>query len=235
MLACGKIGGGGGIRTHGDFRLSGFQDRCNKPLYHPSEAINLEKVRWLGKLQSLAPCLRSAVGHKTSWMKSLPVSVVLFALLAVTTLAAEPFPIERLPAAVTASVQDYLPGGEIVSARSDEDDDRAFFDVNVDYKDMLLKLEVTRKGRIREIDLNRRFVGAASLFSRGLPVSMREIPALVTTTLTDCFPGGEIISAALQQNGDEQFYEMNVQYKDLLLKTAVSSDGEMLDIDTRKR
>ena len=28
--------GGGGIRTHGDFRLSGFQDRCNKPLYHPS-------------------------------------------------------------------------------------------------------------------------------------------------------------------------------------------------------
>lgn len=31
-----RSGGGGGIRTHGDFRLSGFQDRCNKPLYHPS-------------------------------------------------------------------------------------------------------------------------------------------------------------------------------------------------------
>ena len=29
-------GGGGGIRTHGTFRLSGFQDRRNRPLYHPS-------------------------------------------------------------------------------------------------------------------------------------------------------------------------------------------------------
>jgi hypothetical protein len=29
-------GGGGGIRTRGTFPFSGFQDRCNKPLYHPS-------------------------------------------------------------------------------------------------------------------------------------------------------------------------------------------------------
>ena len=28
-------GGGSGIRTHEPFRVSGFQDRCNKPLYHP--------------------------------------------------------------------------------------------------------------------------------------------------------------------------------------------------------
>jgi hypothetical protein len=215
--------------------LHGFQDRCNKPLYHPSDGINLEKVRGLGKLQPLGPCLGLAVEHKTISMKTLPATVALVTLLVVPALAGEPFPIARLPAEVTAAVEDYLPGGEIVSARADEDDDRAFFDVNVDYKDMLLKLEVTRKGRIREIDLNRRFVGAASLFSPGLPVSMREVPALVTTTLTDCFPGGEIVSAALQQNGDKQFYEMNVRYKDLLLKTAVSSDGEMLDIDTRKR
>jgi len=168
-------------------------------------------------------------------MKTVPAALALVTLLMVSALAGEPFPIGRLPAQVTAAVQDYLPGGEIVSARVDEDDDRAFFDVNVDYKDMALKLEVTRKGRIREIDLDRRFVGAASLFSRGLPVSMSEVPALVTATLADCFPAGEIISAALQQNGDKQFYEMNVKYKDLLLKTAVSSDGEMLDVDTRKR
>jgi putative SOS response-associated peptidase YedK len=31
-----ESGGGSGIRTHGSFRISGFQDRCNKPLYHPS-------------------------------------------------------------------------------------------------------------------------------------------------------------------------------------------------------
>ena len=28
--------GGGGIRTHGPLRVSGFQDRRNRPLCHPS-------------------------------------------------------------------------------------------------------------------------------------------------------------------------------------------------------
>ncbi len=31
-----QFGGGSGIRTHGSLRISGFQDRCNQPLYHPS-------------------------------------------------------------------------------------------------------------------------------------------------------------------------------------------------------
>ena len=31
-----KNGGGGGIRTHGPFRVSGFQDRRDRPLCHPS-------------------------------------------------------------------------------------------------------------------------------------------------------------------------------------------------------
>lgn len=31
-----KDGGGGGIRTHGRFPYGGFQDRCHKPLDHPS-------------------------------------------------------------------------------------------------------------------------------------------------------------------------------------------------------
>ena len=32
--------GGGGIRTHGTFRLSSFQDWRNRPLYHPSVGQN---------------------------------------------------------------------------------------------------------------------------------------------------------------------------------------------------
>ena len=35
-----KNGGGGGIRTHGTFRLSSFQDWRNRPLYHPSVREN---------------------------------------------------------------------------------------------------------------------------------------------------------------------------------------------------
>jgi hypothetical protein len=167
-------------------------------------------------------------------MKTLALPAILLAISA-SLHAGDPFPIDELPAEVTAAVQEYLPGGEIVSARADEDDDRAFFDVNVDYKDMLLKLEVTRKGRIREIDLDRRFLGVASILSSGLPVALKEIPADVTAKLADVFPEGETISAALQQNGDEQFYEVNLRYKDLLLKIAISPDGRLLDIDTRKR
>ena len=34
-----KNGGGGGIRTHGTLRPSGFQDRRNRPLYHPSKEL----------------------------------------------------------------------------------------------------------------------------------------------------------------------------------------------------
>ena len=45
-------GGGGGIRTHGAFRPDGFQDRCNKPLYHPSKE---QKTRpGLGRVENRA-------------------------------------------------------------------------------------------------------------------------------------------------------------------------------------
>jgi hypothetical protein len=35
-LANSVHGGGSGIRTHGSLRIAGFQDRCFKPLSHPS-------------------------------------------------------------------------------------------------------------------------------------------------------------------------------------------------------
>ena len=37
-------GGGGGIRTHGTLRLSGFQDRRNRPLCHPSFVIIISSL-----------------------------------------------------------------------------------------------------------------------------------------------------------------------------------------------
>ena len=33
-----EYGGGSGIRTHGSLRIPGFQDRCFKPLSHPSQS-----------------------------------------------------------------------------------------------------------------------------------------------------------------------------------------------------
>jgi hypothetical protein len=38
-----KIGGGGGIRTHGPLQVSSFQDWRNRPLYHPSGTLRIER------------------------------------------------------------------------------------------------------------------------------------------------------------------------------------------------
>ena len=39
-FSCQQIGGGGGgIRTHGWLPIGGFQDRCHKPLDHPSRVV----------------------------------------------------------------------------------------------------------------------------------------------------------------------------------------------------
>ena len=46
-------GGGGGIRTHGRFPDSGFQDRRNRPLYHPSKLFIIRNLRLCFFLQMI--------------------------------------------------------------------------------------------------------------------------------------------------------------------------------------
>ena len=48
-------GGGGGIRTHGTLRLSGFQDRRNRPLCHPSFAIIISSLFYQDNRQESCP------------------------------------------------------------------------------------------------------------------------------------------------------------------------------------
>jgi hypothetical protein len=43
--SCELFGGGSGIRTHGPLRVSGFQDRCIKPLCHPSRICSEALLR----------------------------------------------------------------------------------------------------------------------------------------------------------------------------------------------
>ena len=42
---CERTGGGSGIRTHGAFRHAGFQDRCFRPLSHPS-GCGVRRSQW---------------------------------------------------------------------------------------------------------------------------------------------------------------------------------------------
>src|SRR5260370_22798112 len=44
-MNCELFGGGSGIRTHGPLRVSGFQDRCIKPLCHPSRICSEALLR----------------------------------------------------------------------------------------------------------------------------------------------------------------------------------------------
>ena len=46
-----NCGGGGGIRTHGTLRLSGFQDRRNRPLCHPSFVIIINSLIYQANIQ----------------------------------------------------------------------------------------------------------------------------------------------------------------------------------------
>ena len=61
-------GGGGGIRTRGTFPFSGFQDRCNKPLYHPSNSL-LASLRCPGLWKLYIPRIHarlSAGSHESN-------------------------------------------------------------------------------------------------------------------------------------------------------------------------
>ncbi len=59
--------GGGGIRTHGDSRLFGFQDRRNKPLCHPSSS---QRCKIIGRPRGCPSCganpatFRGSIGPK---------------------------------------------------------------------------------------------------------------------------------------------------------------------------
>jgi hypothetical protein len=56
-------GGEGGIRTHGDFRLGGFQDHCLQPLGHPSAEVEKEEREGFEPSVEIAPHNGLAIRH----------------------------------------------------------------------------------------------------------------------------------------------------------------------------
>lgn len=166
-------------------------------------------------------------------LRTLPV-LILLSLCVATRADDDAFPVAELPAAVTAAVEDHLPGAIIASAESDEDDGVPFFDLKVDYKGLRLEVEATPEGRIREIDLNRRFFSIATLAREEVPIALTDLPAKVTDKISNVLPGSEILSAAEDENEGVRFYEVNVKHRDLTLRVDVTEAGELLDIDSRK-
>lgn len=148
-----------------------------------------------------------------------------------------PVAVKSLPAAVTAAVQEYFPGSEILSARADEDDDRRVLDLRVKHRGVILRLETRRDGRIREIDLDRGYGGLGALLGREASlenISVEQIPASVTAALSDFFGETKISAAAEGTNDGERFYRVRLRRLALPLRIDITADGRVLDIDTAK-
>lgn len=167
-------------------------------------------------------------------------SLSLFAALVLTSVAvADDYPIsvERLPAAVKDSVEEYLPGAEIVSATMDEDDDRRELEMRVDYRDLRLRVETRPDGRMREIDLDRGYRGLAALLGREASlesIGAGRLPSDVRAALVDFFPECDILAAAEGLNDGEKFYRTRLRHRALTLRVDLDEDGRLLDIDTVK-
>lgn len=59
---------------------------------------------------------------------------------------------DELPEKVTASVADFLPGSKILSAARGENDGERFYRLRVRHKDLLLRMDVAKNGKIADID-----------------------------------------------------------------------------------
>lgn len=63
---------------------------------------------------------------------------------------------ESLPQPVAASIQDYFPGSEVVSAERGRDDGRDEYEVRVHYKDIQLEIELAPDGAVLDVDMKTR-------------------------------------------------------------------------------
>lgn len=149
--------------------------------------------------------------------------------------AGDPVPVKSLPAAVATAVEEHLPGAEIVAAGLDDDDDRPFYDLKVEHRGIMLELEVTPSGRVREIDLNQRAPSLRALISEGAPLALDELPAEVTVAVEDFLPDSKILSASEKIVREQRVFDLVVRHQDLSLRIRVTRRGEILDIDTIKR
>ncbi len=145
--------------------------------------------------------------------------------------------VQNLPRAVTAAIQKYLPGAEIVSAKSDEDDGRQRFELKADYKGELLRVELREDGRVREIDLDREYKGFVRILGREASLErgdVAQLPQAVKDAMAAFFPGSKIVSALQGEERGRTIYRLRARHGDLLLRTDVRADGRILDIDTEK-
>lgn len=72
---------------------------------------------------------------------------------AASAFAGPSIPPGELPASVPASLQSYFPGSRITHAETETSDGRPYYEVSIAYKDIRLKVDITRKGHIMDVEM----------------------------------------------------------------------------------
>jgi len=64
----------------------------------------------------------------------------------------EPIATRELPASVTDSLNAFFPGSDVLSASEGMNDEERFYRVRTRHKDLVMRVDITRSGRVLDID-----------------------------------------------------------------------------------
>lgn len=59
---------------------------------------------------------------------------------------------EQLPAAVRQALQDYFPGSQILSLERDSEDGETIYEMDIQYREIRLEVEISERGKVLEVD-----------------------------------------------------------------------------------
>jgi hypothetical protein len=63
------------------------------------------------------------------------------------------------------------------------------------------------------------------------PVSVKGLPAALTTKVEECFPGSEIVSAMVDEDDDRREFNLRVEHQGVLLRLEARPNGRIREID----
>jgi hypothetical protein len=63
------------------------------------------------------------------------------------------------------------------------------------------------------------------------PVSVKSLPAALTTMVEECFPGSEIVSAMVDEDDDRREFNLRVEHQGVLLRLEARPNGRIREID----
>ncbi len=86
-------------------------------------------------------------------MKKITALLVLTLAFIGSSFADTPIALAELPQSVTEAIQNYFPSSKAISAKKDVDPGKEKYEVKVQYKDLLIKVELLPTGQIVDLEM----------------------------------------------------------------------------------